>query len=234
MIRTPVAALFDYAARAPEEPWLFCHEGWRWHWLSFGSAAEAVSGAGGRGDGGGGGWAAGFAFVLDDLARQAAGEPVAVRGREGPRVLTAEDLAAAAHSIAALVAAPPPGRRDILVLGTDLEDPTTRALLAWGTLAGAALLLEPDPACLVGTAVWARPTVFAGGPTDLAGVRIAAERQEGTRLRRILRRPPGLPFGRLRTVLVSGPDALPPQGESFWRQRGVAVWFLPQCGITAI
>jgi len=229
MSRTPVQALLDFAARSPEEPWLFRHEGWRWHWISFGAAAhalETVVSSGGR--------EAGFALILDDLTRQAAGEPVVVRGREGGLELTGEDLAAAAQSITSLIPAAPPGRREILVLGTDLADPAQRALFSWGTVAGAALVLEPDPANRVGTAVWSRPTLFAGSANEAARLRIAAQRHEGRFLRRLLRTSPGLPFGRLRTVLVTGPDPLPPEDEAFWRDRGAAVWFLPQCGIAGI
>ncbi|HEY2739830.1 MAG TPA: hypothetical protein VGK45_15590 [Thermoanaerobaculia bacterium] len=170
--------------------------------------------------------------VLDDLAVQAAGGTVAVRGPAGDVELTGPDLADAADRIARLV---PPGKiRDILVLGGSLEDPATRALLSWATVAGAALLLEPDPGNVVGMAVWARPTVFAGSVDDVARLRLAAQRHDRSWLRRLARklgRRPDLPFGRLRALLLTGPEPLPQEDENDWRQRGVSVGFLPQCGI---
>jgi hypothetical protein len=166
--------------------------------------------------------------ILHDLALQAAGRPVRVRGR----AVTSKELGAMA---AAIQGALPERRsgREILVLGGSLDDPVTRALLSWATVAGAALLLEPDAGNVLGSAVWARPTLFAGSAAEVAGLRIAAERQK-SRLRRLLGFPPGLPFGRLRALLVTGPDPLPAADEGFWRDRGVAVRFLPQCGIAGI
>jgi hypothetical protein len=181
--------------------------------------------------------------VLRDLAVQVSGRPVAVRGADGGVVeLAADDLAAAAAAIAGVLqkegwqkgGRQEGGRREILVLGGALDEPATRALLSWATVAGAALLLEGDPGSVLGAAIWARPTLFAGTADDLAGLRQAAQRQEHgglASLRRRLHRSPGLPFGRLRTALVTEPGPLPPEEEDFWRRRGVAVRFLPQCGI---
>jgi hypothetical protein len=190
--------------------------------------------------------------VLSDLAIQAGGGTVMVRdGAAGLKELSAADLADTANKIAhALEARPPsPGEggrgggrgvggegsgRDILVLGGALDDPATRALLSWGTVAGAALLLEDDPENVLGTAVWARPTVFAGTLDEAARFRRAAERSGQGWLRRLsptLGRRPGLPFGRLRALLLTEPGPLPQDDEEFWRRRGVAVRFLPQCGI---
>lgn len=159
--------------------------------------------------------------------------------------VTAAALAGAAAAIAGALSGDlagdlvPSVRREIFVLSGSpeeplLEEPILRALLSWATVAGAALLIEPDPGCLVGTAVWARPTVFAGTAADLAGLRVAAERQERGRLRRLFRKRPGLPFGRLQTVLAIDPGPLPPAEDAFWRGRGVRVRFLPQCGIAGI
>ena len=193
------------------------------------------------GEGGQGGEGPGLNWqsVLDDLAIQAAGGTVVVRGPAGAVELTGSDLADAADRIAQLV---PPhgvdGIRDIIVLGGSLDDPATRALLSWATVAGAALLLEPDPASVVGMAVWARPTIFAGSAADVARLRLAAQRHEQSwprRLARKLGRRPGLrsdlPFGRLRALLLTEPGPLPQEDENGWRKRGVAVGFLPQCGI---
>lgn len=151
-----------------------------------------------------------------------------VRGR----AVTSGELGAMA---AAIEGALPEGRsgREILVLGGSLDDPVTRALLSWGTVVGAVLLLEPDAGNVLGSAVWARPTLFVGSAAEVTGLRIAAERQK-SRLRRLLGFPPGLPFGRLRALLVAGPDPLPAADEDFWRDRGVVVRFLPQCGIAGI
>lgn len=176
--------------------------------------------------------------MLSDLAVQAAGGTVIVRGPgHEPRELTAADLAAAADKIARAIEGPTPAERegrDILVLGGALDDPVTRALLSWATVAGAALLLETDPGNVLGTAVWARPTVFAGTADEAARLRRAAERYDQGWLRRLVRilgRRPGLPFGRLRALLVTDPGPLPQDDETFWRERGVALRFLPQCGI---
>jgi hypothetical protein len=229
--------------------------------------------------------------VLSDLAVQAAGGTVVVRGSGNQLLeLTVADLAEAADEIARALQAEKfratgPGRhpegegragriweggafprpdplsrrgspqddsaelvrrgqgsegpgRDILVLGGALDDPATRALLSWATVTGAALLLETDPGNVLGTAVWARPTVFAGTVDEVVRLRFAAERHDQSWVRRLFRklgrRPgqrPGLPFGRLRNLLVTDPGPLPQEDEAFWRERGVAVRFLPQCGI---
>jgi hypothetical protein len=166
--------------------------------------------------------------VLSDLAVQASGGTVAVRGPGGERVeLTSADLADAADRISRLL--PSGDRREILVLGGALEEPATRALLSWATVAGAALLLEEEAVNVLGTAVWARPTVFAGTVDETTRLRRAAERHDRGWPRRWRR--PGLPLDRLHSVLVTGSGPLPQEDEDFWRRRGVAVRFLPQCGI---
>ena len=170
--------------------------------------------------------------MLSDLAVQAAGRPVTVRGPEGTFLeLAPEDLAAAADALSRAIV--PTESRQILVLSTALDDPATRAVLAWATVNGAALLLEPDPGSVLGAAVWARPTLFLGSMDEIARLRRAAENQETGWLRRHLRprNRPRLPFGRLRTVLSTEPGPLPADDESFWQDRGVRVRFLPQCGI---
>jgi len=169
-----------------------------------------------------------FEAVLADLALQAAGEAVTVRGPgDQPISLTAADLAQAAEALSRELPQKP--GREILVLGGALDDPATRALLSWATVAGAALLLEHDAGSVVGSAVWARPTLLAGAAEEIAGLRRAAERQEQGWLRR-LREQKQRPFGRLHTVF-STDVSLPPEEADFWRGRGVGVRFLPQCGI---
>jgi hypothetical protein len=138
----------------------------------------------------------------------------------GEAVLSQGDLAAAAERLGREIPALPEGRRHVLVLGGFPGDAAERFLLAWATVAGAALLLEPEPAHYVPTAVWARPTVFAGTAADLARLREAVERDEssfklfGHRRRR--------PFGRLRAVLATE-GALPSEEKAFWEERGVAL-----------
>jgi hypothetical protein len=197
--------------------------GWTWRWLSFRAAAEQV-----RAPAAPPSAELSFEAVLSDLARQAAGQSVTVRG-PGDQIstLTASDLAQAAEAISRELPERP--GREILVLGGALDQPATRAFLSWATVAGAALLLEHDPGSVVGSAVWARPTLFAGTAEEIAGLRRAAERQEQGWLRR-LRKQRQPPFGRLRTVF-STDVALPPEDEVFWRDRGVSVRFLPQCGM---
>jgi hypothetical protein len=166
--------------------------------------------------------------VLSDLALQAAGQTVTVRGPGGQvMALTDSALAQAAEAISREL--PARSGREILVLGGALDAPATRALLSWATVEGAALLLEHDPGSLVGSAVWARPTLFAGAAAEIAGLRRAAERQEKGWLNR-LRKQRRRPFSRLHTVL-STDASLPPEDAIFWRDRGVNVRFLPQCGI---
>jgi hypothetical protein len=86
-------------------------------------------------------------------------------------------------------------------------------------VAGAALLLEPDPGSLVGSAAWARPTLFAGTAEELGRFALAARRQRRSR------------FRRLRAALVAEAGPLSAEEEAFWRERGVLIRFLPQCGI---
>ena len=120
------------------------------------------------------------------------------------------DLAAAAERLGREIPELPEGRRHIVVLGGFAGDPAGRFLLAWATVAGAAILLEPEPAHYVPTAIWARPTVFAGTVADRARLREAVERDRRRRL----------PFGRLRAVLAIDGE-LPAEEAAFWEGRGV-------------
>lgn len=103
--------------------------------------------------------------------------------------------------------------REIVVLGGPLGDPLERTMMAWATVAGAAVVLEPDPALRAATAAWVRPTVFHGSPAEISDLRARAGRTPrlGSRL----------PFRRLRTVLPTAP--LPLEDVAFWTERGVRI-----------
>jgi hypothetical protein len=103
------------------------------------------------------------------------------------------------------------GEREIAVLGGPLEDPLERTIMAWATLSGAAVVLEPAPALRAATAAWVRPTVFHGTPAEIADLRVRVGKRRKGRL----------PFRRLRTVLVSG--EISEEEAGFWRERGVGV-----------
>jgi hypothetical protein len=144
------------------------------------------------------------------------GGAVVIRSGQ-PVELSAADLIALAGRIQELIE--PIGKRDIVVLGGPLENPDERAMLSWATLSGAAVVLEPNPVLRVATAAWTRPTVFHGTAAELAVLRDWAVREK----RGWLRRSPRLPFRRLRTVLVTGPEALGQEEKEFWEGRGVRV-----------
>lgn len=176
------AALAARAAAAPEEPWLFVPRGGDWEWIGWGKAAV-------RG-------------TLPPAIEVVLGAP------------DASALTAAAQALEAIL----PGRRDlgrsrreVLVLPADLPGPADRVLFAWSLLAGAALVLEPEPAALVPTAFWARPTVFHGDAARLAAFRRAAAGAPRAALRR------------LHSLVVTGPAPLAAGDLAFWRARGVAV-----------
>jgi hypothetical protein len=138
---------------------------------------------------------------------------VLVGGRE---VSQAELISAAAAFQDAL--APGDGEREIAVMGR-----LDRNLLSWSTVYGAALLLAPSPESLVGSAVWARPTVFCGTASELAAFRRAAEQEKPPFWDR---RKGRLPFGRLRTVLRSG-EGTSEEERAFWEGKGVRFRHLP-------
>ncbi|HEV2845901.1 MAG TPA: hypothetical protein VG477_13695, partial [Thermoanaerobaculia bacterium] len=108
-------------------------------------------------------------------------------------------------------------RREIVVLGGPLDDPFERAMLSWATVTGAAVVLEPNPGTRVATAAWVRPTVFHGTPAEIAALRAWAEKEKKK----------GLPFRRLRTILVTGVEGLAAEEEAFWVGRGVRVAVCP-------
>lgn len=84
-------------------------------------------------------------------------------------------------------------------------------MLSWATVTGAAVALEPEPGLRIATTAWVRPTVFHGTAEEIAALRAWVEK--GRRRR-------GLPFGRLRTVLVAG-EELGRKEAAFWSGRGV-------------
>jgi hypothetical protein len=137
------------------------------------------------------------------------------------------DLFAAAETLQCTAAGAAP-HCEVAVTTAALENPGERLLLAWSLLAGAALVLEPEPAARVATAVWARPTLFAGTAAEAAHLAREAESwqrewREGwtARLLRRLRKAPGKPsrpFGRLHTLVIDGPTAPDP---SPWQRQGV-------------
>jgi hypothetical protein len=138
----------------------------------------------------------------------------------GLRVLEQADLLAAASEIQSLLSSSCP--REIAVLAPPLSTEANRRFLAWATVAGAALVLEPDPAALAVTAAWVRPTIFLGDPAALRRVL-----PPPGRLARTFRRRPPLPFGRLHTLLVSGSPELAPDEKAFWADLGVHIIPLP-------
>lgn len=227
-------ALFRQAATSPEAPWLFYAEGLDWRWLSWSEAARRVTAGAEAFASLPGGTRVTFPYrptpeaLLHDLAIQAAGGVPVPRPGEGELDWSDEDLRDAIEAIAREVApaGPPAGGREILVSSRSLAEVEERAVLAWALTAGAALVLEPDPLSFVPTAAWARPTFFHGTAADLAALRRLADIPQGP-LARLLRRPPGLPFDRLRVVLYldkeGRPSALSPDDEAFWRGRGVRV-----------
>jgi hypothetical protein len=105
----------------------------------------------------------------------------------------------------------PQKRREIVVLGGSLQDPVERTMLSWATLAGAAVVLEPNPALRSATAAWVRPTVFHGTPAEIAELRTHVAKVRKWRL----------PFRRLRAVLATGEMAA--EDQAFWEGRGVSV-----------
>ncbi len=140
----------------------------------------------------------------------------------GAREVSQEELIAAATAVQQSLA-PGRGEREIAVIGRSPATWAERVLLSWSTVYGAALLLAPSPESLVGSAVWARPTLFCGNAAEMAAFRRAVAEEKPPFWTRKKGR---LPFGRLRTVLWS--DGRPSEDEhGFWEERGVRVEELP-------
>jgi hypothetical protein len=107
-------------------------------------------------------------------------------------------------------------RRDIVVLHRPLSEPGSRLLCTWALLSGAALLLEPDAAMWLSSAVWARPTILAATREEFEWAVSWLESSPSEKLRRR-----GGPFGRLRRLVVL--DARATALPQAWRRLGVAV-----------
>ena len=235
------AAFLHHAAADPDEPWLFRAEGWDWTWHPWGELARWLTAWSERLSALPAGSRAAFLYdgrpdsVMLDLAIQAAGLAPAPNGgreegvwieRRGLEIEVSPPLhnttrALSGWTSAEVVAAGErlrgeigePGAREIVVLGGPLEDPAERMMMAWATLTGAAVVLEPDPALRRATAAWVRPTLFHGTRDEIAELRARLGKARKGRL----------PFRRLRTLLVVGTEALLDEEEAFWRERGVAV-----------
>lgn len=130
------------------------------------------------------------------------------------REVAQEELVAAAERLQEAIGG---AEREIVVVGRAPERWADRAFFSWATVAGAAVLLAPDPSSLVGTAVWARPTVFHGTAGELAALRRAVEQEKPPFWDRKADR---LPFGRLRVVLC---EESAEEERRFWEGRGVRV-----------
>ncbi|HEX4963395.1 MAG TPA: hypothetical protein VF173_21375 [Thermoanaerobaculia bacterium] len=250
-ISSPYSALLRHAALAGDEPWLFQSEGLDWRWRSWRDAAAQAAASRERFASLPAGSRAPFLYlpsfeaVTLDLGIQGAGlfsmpvgegageEPEGTKGTagtagtnessEGGAVLMIEGTAvevgiaglmAMAERVEGVIAPPrKAGEREIVVLGGPLERPEERAMLSWATVTGAAVVLEPAPGMRVATAAWARPTVFHGTPEEIAVLRAWAGKARKRRR---------LPFGRLRTVLVTGGE-LSEEELAFWEGLGVKV-----------
>jgi hypothetical protein len=159
-----------------------------------------------------------------------AGDPaVLVTGDAGDwRRLSQAGLLAAAAEVERAVGSPS-GRhagsreREILVAGWPLQEWAGRLLAAWAVAAGAALVLEADPALRLGAVLWARPTVFHGSAEELAALRLRVEAARPSRRRR-----PSPPLGRLRILFQGEPPAA--DDAAFWRERGARLLRLPGLG----
>ncbi len=238
------AALLRHAELAREEPWLFRPEGWDWRWWSWGEAALRMSTWAERLSALPAGSPISFSYtaipetVILDLAIQAAGlvsVPVSGPVAEGwgewfeidppssvplfhrpPGDGAMPDLAAMAEQVQAQIDPPPRQRpREIVVLSGPLGRPEERAMLSWATVAGAAVVLEPNPVHRVVTATWVRPTVFHGTAEEIAALRGWVEKEGKGWFRKS-------PFRRLRRVLVVG-EGFGEEEAGFWRGRGVGV-----------
>ena len=166
------------------------------------------------------------------LARAAARGGVVAAGRPVP----ADELLARTRRLEAQISGSAGGGREIAVAVGPLADPAERDLVAWATLTGAALVLEPAADRLVDTAAWARPTVFLGSAEETRRLldRADAADREGwagvaRRVRRLTGRPAalGLPFGRLHAMLLRSPHPPSADLEERARSRGVALSALP-------
>jgi len=133
-------------------------------------------------------------------------------------------LATAAGEADVAVGGPRHRGREIALASLDLRSRGGRALLSWGLLTGAALVLEPDPRALPASTAWVRPTLVAGEAAPLVELARQLRRGEGRRRRRWWHlRGPDRPVGRLRLLVVLGGGRLPVDDVPFWAERGVVV-----------
>jgi hypothetical protein len=165
-------------------------------------------------------------------AAPAAGDPeILVAGDAGSwRRLSQSELLTAAAEVERAIASRSGRRadsqeREILVAGWPLQEWAGRLLAAWAVAAGAALVLEADPALRLGAVLWARPTVFHGTAEELAVLRLRVEAARWPR-RRPRRQVP--PLGRLRTLFQHGAPAA--DDAAFWQERGARLLRLPGLG----
>ena len=143
------------------------------------------------------------------------------------------ELLAAAAEVQSVIPAPSGRRADsperqILVAGWPLQEWAGRLLAAWAVAAGAALVLEDDPARRLGTVLWARPTVFHGTAAEVAALRLQVEAARRPRQWQRFHRVQAPPLGRLRTLFQGEPPAA--DEVVFWRQRGARLLQLPGLG----
>lgn len=148
--------------------------------------------------------------------------------RDGvPLELSGEDLAAWAGRIGERLG---PAEREILILGGSLAGWAERGMLAWATTVGAVVLLEGDPETRIASAAWARVTLFHGTARELGQLKKVAEEVRRGRWKDWLlggKGRPRLPFGRLRTLVLAGPEPLLQEDQGFWEERGVRILDLP-------
>lgn len=220
------AALAEHAARMPEQPWLFFTEERGWRWRSFAEVAAAVAAR--RAAMRGGARQAEETphertaeAVADDLARLAEGRTLPVEGAGGPRELGGAELLAAARALARRL--PAWHERDIWVSARAWRRPAERCLLAWATVTGAAVVLEPWTESGAGTIYWSRPTVVSGSAAELTALRGELARLAGRRAERALARR----LRRLRIVWVEGSVPLPAEDTAFWQRLGAPVAAFP-------
>jgi hypothetical protein len=149
------------------------------------------------------------------------------------RWLSQAELLLAAAEVESAIPAPSGRRADsperqILVAGWPLQEWAGRLLAAWALAAGAALVVEADPARRLATVLWARPTVFHGTAAEVAALRVQVEAVRKPRRWQRFRRVPAPPLGRLRTLFQREPPAA--EEAAFWRQRGARLLPLPGPG----
>ncbi|HYL04684.1 MAG TPA: AMP-binding protein [Thermoanaerobaculia bacterium] len=216
---------------------------------------EAASGSAAGGDPGvlvddegGGGRRRAAVELLAAAARveSASGAAAGVEGATGSTVLRDESAfeatagvergAGTPAPVAGVIGVPAGSRRgsrdrEILVAGWPLREWAGRLLAAWAVAAGAALVLEADPARRLGTVLWARPTVFHGGAAEGAALRLQIEARRQPHRWHGWRRLPAPPLGRLRTLFQPEPPV--PAEAAFWQECGARLLRLPEPGDAA-